>query len=80
MAASLAAPEPVVPAYRTLKLPRKYPQVLGAGLNCSEIGGNGSHRPVTLRLSRVPTVISPTALDAQKFSEPLMITEPEISL
>jgi hypothetical protein len=36
MAASLAAPEPAVPAYRTLSLPRKRRQVLGAGLNRSE--------------------------------------------
>jgi hypothetical protein len=36
MAASLAAPEPAVPAYRNPSLPQKHQQVLGAGLNCSE--------------------------------------------
>jgi len=29
-------PEPVEPAYRTLRLPWKHRQVLGADLNCSE--------------------------------------------
>src|SRR5262249_1470650 len=30
--------EPAVPAYRTLRLPGRYPQVLGADLNRSEVG------------------------------------------
>src|SRR5215469_13381709 len=31
-----SSPEPVVPAYRRLRMPRKHPQVLGADLNRSE--------------------------------------------
>ena len=29
-------PEPAVPAYRRLRMPRKHPQVLGVDLNCSD--------------------------------------------
>jgi len=35
----VSPPEPAVPAYRTLRLPRKHRQVLGLGLNCSESKG-----------------------------------------
>src|SRR5262249_56005630 len=31
-----SSPEPAVPAYRRLRMPRKRPQVLGADLKCSE--------------------------------------------
>src|SRR5262249_51708262 len=31
-----SSPEPAVPAYRRLRMPRKRPQVLGVDLNCSE--------------------------------------------
>src|SRR5262245_23803571 len=32
-----SSPEPAVPAYRRLRMPRKHPQVLGADLNRSEL-------------------------------------------
>jgi hypothetical protein len=31
-----SSPEPAVPAYSRLRMPRKHPQVLGVDLNCSE--------------------------------------------
>src|SRR4029453_17187561 len=31
-----SSPEPAVPAYRRLTMPRKHPHVLGVDLNCSE--------------------------------------------
>src|SRR5262249_32896193 len=37
-------PEPAVPAYRRVRMPRKCPQVLGTDLNCSESG-----RPLILK-------------------------------
>jgi hypothetical protein len=39
-----SSPEPAVPAYRRLRLPRKRPQVLGPDLNSSE---SGCRRPIS---------------------------------
>ena len=39
-----SSPEPAVPAYRKLRMPRKHPQVLGLDLNRSEQAGTRSGR------------------------------------
>jgi hypothetical protein len=36
-----SSPEPSVPAYRRLRMPRNRPQVIGADLKCSEIAALG---------------------------------------
>src|SRR5262249_8681402 len=43
-------PEPAVPAYSSLRMPRKRPQVLGVDLKCSE----SSRQPACPRLSLPP--------------------------
>jgi hypothetical protein len=55
-------PEPAVPAYRTLRMHRKHPQVLGVDLNRSERAGGAERlRP------RPMSCLSPQIAYRQKF-------------
>src|SRR5262249_33947093 len=49
-----SSPEPAVPAYRRLRMPRKRPQVLGVDLNCSE-----SRRGAAGRFPPEPLISAP---------------------
>src|SRR5262249_53516869 len=57
-------PEPAVPAYRRLRMPRKHPQVLGGDLNRSE----SSRQPACPRLS-----LAPPALRERRHREPTRV-------
>src|SRR5215813_6053228 len=59
-----SSPEPAVPAYRRLRMPRKRPQVLGVDLNCSE-----SRRGAAGRFPPEPLISAPLRVARQAEGE-----------